>query len=843
MTLPGEFWQINLNHPKTDQPMHNHPVFCQRIFAQIKTSCPTMKTLHLTAALTALLVANSTALASNIWNGGGDPDGNWSNAANWGGAAPSYGTLLTFGGTAALNSTNNSQTASVVGFTFSSGAGAFVINGSDVTLGGNIINNSTSTETINLNLALSANRTVTLNSGPVVLGGAITGAFSLIKAGATYPMTLNSAASSYSTFQINSGPAILGVNNAIPTAATLVLAATTSVDLNGHSQTLGQLTFGGTSGTGTVSDSIGGGWLTLGGSVIQNPTGVAGAVSVPVDINAGNRIFNIQNSANTVTFSGMITNSTVSGALTKNGAGTLILSGTNTYKGNTIVNAGTLQLNVACLSSTASVSISNGAALNLTFTSTNVVGAIVTNGVAVSPGVYSSNTLPGLITGSGSLKVLTLVSLGIWDGGGADAKWSTAANWDNDVAPVLPISLTFAGSTGLLNTNDLTSATVTGIAFDAAAGAFVISGNAITNAGGISFNGNPASPITQTLNLNMDLGGANRTITTQTNGNILLGGVISGNGTLFKNGPGTLTLAAVNTFTNSAVPNVQVRGGTLKIGVNEAVPMQVTLDPTTGNTSTLDLNGKTQTTSLAVAGTAGAAASAAVIDSAGGGLLKLNSGVAMNAGAATIATISANMDLNGGGRGFTINDSAQTMTISGAITDSVGGAGLIKLGAGSLVIAGAYAYNGKTVIDGGTLQLNSASLSATNALYLTNTAVLKLTFSTTNAIGVFYTNGVALAAGVYNAGNLPGLIAGDGSLQTTQAPASNPGNPASPVVSGGSLTFNITNSTGTYIIEATTNIALPGRWVGIYTNTAPFTFTDTNAVNLFPQRFYRSVTQ
>jgi hypothetical protein len=113
---------------------------------------------------------------------------------------------------------------------------------------------------------------------------------------------------------------------------------------------------------------------------------------------------------------------------------------------------------------------------------------------------------------------------GIWTGGGADNNWSTAGNWNG--LPIFPTALTFAGSTGLVNTNDNTGITVDGITFDAAAGAFVLDGNDITLAGNIGFSAdgfsaNPATPVTQTVNLNMAWS-TDVTIDTPTNGNLTL---------------------------------------------------------------------------------------------------------------------------------------------------------------------------------------------------------------------------------------------------------------------------------------------------------------------------------
>jgi hypothetical protein len=70
----------------------------------------------------------------------------------------------------------------------------------------------------------------------------------------------------------------------------------------------------------------------------------------------------------------------------------------------------------------------------------------------------------------------------------------------------------------------------------------------------------------------------------------------------------------------------------------------------------------------------------------------------------------------------------------------------------------------------------------------------------------------------------------------------NPNNtPVTPdiTVGGGNLSLNIPGS-GSYVVQASTNPANPNGWIDICTNTAPFTFTDTNAVNQYPKRFYRT---
>jgi autotransporter-associated beta strand protein len=165
-----------------------------------------------------------------------------------------------------------------------------------------------------------------------------------------------------------------------------------------------------------------------------------------------------------------------------------------------------------------------------------------------------------LVSGSLTLSVQTTRAANIWDGGlGNDGNWNTPANWDNDSVPTFPVALTFAGSIQTANTNNLTGIIVNGFLFDAAAGMFTIDGNAITLGGNIGFTENPSAPITQTINLPMALTGA-RTLTSEVNGNVLLGGVLSGSGSLLSAGSGTNTLSGNNSFTGG----ITLNSGTLK---------------------------------------------------------------------------------------------------------------------------------------------------------------------------------------------------------------------------------------------------------------------------------------
>ncbi len=148
----------------------------------------------------------------------------------------------------------------------------------------------------------------------------------------------------------------------------------------------------------------------------------------------------------------------------------------------------------------------------------------------------------------------------IWDGaGGTNGNWSSAANWDNDAVPVFPTNLTFAGSTQLASTNDLSGLIVNGFTFNAAGGVFTLRGNDITLGGNVGFSANPAATVTQTIELKMALTGE-RTLTSTARGHLALGGILSGAGSLLSAGAGTNTVSGANTFTGG----VTLESGTLK---------------------------------------------------------------------------------------------------------------------------------------------------------------------------------------------------------------------------------------------------------------------------------------
>ncbi|MCX7638822.1 MAG: VCBS repeat-containing protein [Pyrinomonadaceae bacterium] len=166
----------------------------------------------------------------------------------------------------------------------------------------------------------------------------------------------------------------------------------------------------------------------------------------------------------------------------------------------------------------------------------------------------------------------------VWDGGGTDNNWQTAANWVGDVAPSAGDDLVFPATASQFSTNNnffpLTS--FRSITFEG--GNYTISGNPFRLTNGIVVNGG-----TQTINTGITLSAAQTFSVTQStstvtiailsignfpltiDGNGSLGiGIISGSGSITKNGLGAVFLASASGFNGSLNHN----GGVFVVDAN-----------------------------------------------------------------------------------------------------------------------------------------------------------------------------------------------------------------------------------------------------------------------------------
>lgn len=120
----------------------------------------------------ASLLVTGMANAQSTWSGGGSPDGNFSNSANWDTApATTGGNTMNFDGSANLNATNDMSLSLTAdqSINFNSGASAFTIWGNLIRSGG-VVNNSSYLQTINMQLRLNGTRTFNTGTAGVQLG-------------------------------------------------------------------------------------------------------------------------------------------------------------------------------------------------------------------------------------------------------------------------------------------------------------------------------------------------------------------------------------------------------------------------------------------------------------------------------------------------------------------------------------------------------------------------------------------------------------------------------------------------------------------------------------------------
>ncbi|MBI5911821.1 MAG: autotransporter-associated beta strand repeat-containing protein, partial [Betaproteobacteria bacterium] len=460
-----------------------------------------------------------------------------------------------------------------------------------------------------------------------------------------------------------------------------------------------------------------------------------------VSFNAGAGGFTMANTANTITTAGGALNitttggatigslatggglitvnvgtaSTVSGiiggtgtALTKLGAGTLDLSGSNTYTGATNVNAGTLiASNASALGTTAgATTVASGATLNIN----NVnIGTEALN--LAGTGVSSAGVLTGTGTAvAGGAAALTAnASVG---GAGTLTLGGAVAGVTFDLTKVGAGTLVLSGTnvfTGALNI----SGGVVSAATDANLGNGTLAfdgGTLLTTAG-----------ITSAKTVVLNAGGG----TVDTNGfTSTLSGVISGLGAFTKAGVGTLILSGTNTYTAAT----SINAGVIEAQSNAA------LGTAAGNTTVasgaaLQINGSGLSIAepLSIAGTgvggAGAIRNLANANALTGGVtLTGASRINSDAGTLTISTTG----ISGAGQNLTIGGAGNT-TVSSAIGTTTGG--ITKDGAGTLTLSGANTYTGATAVDGGTLKAGVASVANTSGAFGNNSAVTLATAS------------------------------------------------------------------------------------------------------------------
>ena len=386
-----------------------------------------------------------------------------------------------------------------------------------------------------------------------------------------------------------------------------------------------------------------------------------------------------------------------------------------------------------------------------------------------------------------ALAVTAMAQNATWDGGGANGDWGTAANWAGDASPFATSStsgtLSFAGSMQTTATNEAAGRAVNGISFASTAGAFTLTGSAITLGGNVGFSANPSAVVTQTINLDMAVS-SGRSFDSQANGSLVVNGVISGSGGVVKGQLGSTTFAGANTFTGALdvragtaiATTIAASGSASSIGAGSYIALG---GPAGSTATTLTYTGTATapiTVNRAVALPAANSNAGGTITNNGSGPLVFN-GVFTNSGASGTKSFTLGGSNNGG------ND-FQSVIINGTVGGAVA---VTKAGIGIWTLSGANTFTGNVSVTAGTLWITSLADGAANALGVGSQVNL--------GSGATFGGNLAYTGSTAGATNRTIVLA---ATTTGQATISNNG--SGPVVFGGALTNLGTSGTKTFTL-------------------------------------------
>lgn len=275
---------------------------------------------------------------------------------------------------------------------------------------------------------------------------------------------------------VTNGQVLVNQPGGIGGGVAIILEETGTMQVhNAHYGGYGNILFSG--GTLDIYDDSA--YHAYGASVLSSLV-ATGAITSTIS-NSGGTWFNLSDPASTFAVSNGATlnvMATLAGAvasndnlynpsgLTKIGAGTLILSGTNTYAGTTTVAEGALTLaSSGALRANTTLTVAGGTTVNLNYSGTLSLGALVLNGVSQAAGTYGAtgsgadHINNSFFSGTGVLAVgirptLSYVRLG---GSQLQLSWTVAATLQVQTNSLA----TGISSTGWVDLPDVSPTTVT----------------------------------------------------------------------------------------------------------------------------------------------------------------------------------------------------------------------------------------------------------------------------------------------------------------------------------------------------------------------------------------------
>jgi autotransporter-associated beta strand protein len=606
------------------------------------------------------------------------------------------------GGTPALDVTGViSQSGGIFGIT-KSGNGTLILSGNNTYTGSTTI--SSGTLQIGNGGAPGSVAGNINNSGTLVFNrglaftysGFISGTGSVVKQGAnTLILTSNQSYTggttiSSGTLQLGNGGTAGSIAGDVVNNASLIVNRSNNLSFSGAISGSGSLTKqGGGTLTLTGANTYGGATAISGGSLSIGDGGTSGSITGSIAVNSGNLIFN---RSNDLTYGGSISGS---GAVTKAGSGVLTLGGSNSYAGGTTLAGGTLSIaNDGNLGNLSGDVAAEGGHLRVTSTHFTPRDFTLTDGLNIEVVLSATYTLNGLILGSEPLTKLGSGTLVI-NGNNVDV--------NDKVVQAGTLQIGSGGSSG------------------------VLTGNVLNNA----------------------------TLTFNRSDDVNYGGTISGTGTLVKQGAGKLTLSGTNFYSGTT----QIGNGTLQISSDanlgagplliQGSTLQVAATHSSIRPVSIQGSAVMEIDDGVVYSANGPISSTGNLVKSGPGRLVL-SGNNFYAGSTSVTngilSIAADNNLGSSGGGVTISDATLQVTgshstnrdfslvgnaefeivggITYAINGHVGSSGsLIKNGGGTLSLSDVNSYSGGTIVNSGTLAVDSLNVLSTGDLMIAGGSV------------------------------------------------------------------------------------------------------------------------
>jgi autotransporter-associated beta strand protein len=318
----------------------------------------------------------------------------------------------------------------------------------------------------------------------------------------------------------------------------------------------------------------------------------------------------------------------------------------------------------------------------------------------------------------------------------------------------------------------------------------------------------------------LDTGGSGVIAATAGAGNYVIGGLISGRdlASVMTGNPANVTALTLNpldgaaTYTN-VIGDLSTGMAVVKTGVGTQVlgGGNTYTGTTTVNGGTLVVNGTQTSATGAITVGGDGTADAPTLRGTGtlGGDVTIKSAGTGVAGTLAPGDVSSAGTLNLNSTALTLESGAQLKYRLGTTSDSVAGVTTLAL-------------NGQ--------EWNDFTFTAGDG-FGPGTYVLIAADSVTGALGATVEGSVGAYTGALSVDGTHDLVLTVGGTMPLIASAM--------VTDGAHFTISIDGS-GACEVQASTNLLDPNAWMTLSSNTAPFRFTDTNAMETYPRRFYRA---